>query len=178
MLRMSYVLRFVSICGLVTDSSAYLASVLAPVKVLSVSLFLLDDFRDSKADQTVHPPPPHPRLTIHEYIFRCCCIICSINDLTTIIWGVLLVPFSPVEIHWCFGGIWCLYVQVSRFLLAACFCYCSNLKMETIRSSETSMRTGLFIVTSRKTVIFLVTALRTGNPKTRASFELCKLILP
>jgi hypothetical protein len=38
--------------------------------------------------------------------------------------------------------------------------------METIRSSETSIDTGLYNVISQKPVMFMVTAVRTGNTAT------------
>jgi hypothetical protein len=72
------------------------------------------------------------------------CVGFKVLIVVTIFWDVM--PCSPVEVHWNFGGTYYLHLQgrsvnqVSRALLAACFLgRIRFFQMEAIRSSETSL---------------------------------------
>jgi hypothetical protein len=60
---------------------------------------------------------------------------------STVFWE--LTPSSLVDVYWCFGGTYCLYLQGRRVrqanstILAACLAYSSTLKMEAVRFPET-----------------------------------------
>jgi hypothetical protein len=63
-----------------------------------------------------------------------------------------MTPCRPAEVHWHFGGMYCLQLQGQRVskprnkhtvLLVACLAYSSALKMETLCSSETTVELPL-----------------------------------
>jgi hypothetical protein len=96
-----------------------------------------------------------------------CVNACLRREASWLLW--VMTPYNLVEVHGCFGGMYCHHIQDRRvnkgficLLRGGCLVYSSVLKMEAVYSPETSMK---FYQTTRHhkphIVLNIVTDVRT-----------------